>query len=218
MTRAQANLVSVAVALVLLTAAVVVAVGAAGTALDGRAGDPLDRRAATALAERLVDADGPLAVRPNVLPARTLRRDAGWLRDHYPSTRGRDVAVRVGERYEMGAADGGATVRRVVLVATRKRVERRPLFAGRNATVDLPPDTVAATVHVRRNESVTRVAVEDRVAYRNATGLHGDYRVSTREAERLRLDARSPVPPGTVVVTCVVEETRPAVLVVTVDA
>jgi len=66
-TRAQANLPALAIALLLVVASVAAAVGLAGSAFAGADTDPAEDRLAASTADRLVAAGGPLAVRANVL-------------------------------------------------------------------------------------------------------------------------------------------------------
>lgn len=72
--RGQANLLVLAVALVVLTAVAGIGVALADGALESGQRDAMERRAATSLASQLVSADSSTTVRENVLAADTVDR------------------------------------------------------------------------------------------------------------------------------------------------
>ncbi|MFB6146403.1 MAG: hypothetical protein ABEJ08_01790 [Halobacteriaceae archaeon] len=223
--RGQANLLAVTVAVLLVVLAVAGAVTAGAGALAGATGSPLDRRAAATLAERLVS-DALLAVRSNVLTARRLAAlDAERLRDAFPAYRDRAVRVRVDDRtlVSTGSVRDGAAVRRLVLVATRRRVRRRPSVKGGETVVDLPAGTIAAAVRVDAatgNGSVVRIDAAGRTRYLNRSGLGGTHRVRFEPTEptRLAVVATEGVAADAVRVVATVERRQPRTLVVAVDA
>ncbi|WP_336034937.1 DUF7263 family protein [Halobacterium yunchengense] len=220
--RAQANLPALAVALLLVTASVGLAVGLAGGAFAGAAGQPTDGRVAASAADRLVAADGPLSVRANVLSAAAVANASRGLVDRLVPG---DAAVRVALDGEPVAArgdpTGGATMRRLVLVASAERHEVVPSFAGRQA-VTLPRRTANATVTVdtRAGTDLATVRANDRVVLHDPDGLDGAYDVelSRYDTVTLSFDATADLSPGSVTVAYRAETTTKGVLEVTVDA
>lgn len=224
MTRGQANLVSLAVALLLLTTAVGTALVAASGAFADAGRHPEDRRVATSVAARLVAADGPLATRPNVLERAAVENlTSGSLTSAVPVANGRDVRVVLGDRTvgEAGDPDGGVTVRRLVVVASRERAERASPFPA-NDSVRLPEPSPNATVRVAPTANVTvrTVRVNGRVVLHNDSGVRGRFELALPRDSRARLsfDADAPLGPGDVRVTYYPTATRSAVLAVTADA
>lgn len=218
MNRAQANLPALAVALLLVGASVGVAVGLAAGAFAGADADAADARLAGSLSERLVAPDGPLSVRGNVLSRTAVENASGdWL----PA----DVAVHVrldGETVlAQGDPAGGATMRRIVLVAATERRTVDPALTGRDA-VTLPRRTTDATLTLDPppGVSVTAVRANDRVVLRDAGGLEGAYDVTLARYDTVELsfDASSDLGPGSVTVSYRAETTTKAVLEVTADA
>lgn len=219
----QANLPALAVALVVLSAAAGFSLAVADGAFASEARQPADRYAAVAVAERLVSPDGQLAVRPNVLRrSETVGLTAATLDRAYPVARGHDLRVRLGGRthIERGDPAGGATVRRIVLVANRQTVTRRPPLGGGAVTVPRRTDRVRLSIEPPAGTTVETVRANRRVVLRNASGLSGtfDVRVSRFETVRLTFETSGPLPRGSVVLTYYPERTTKAVLAVTVDA
>ncbi|MFB6268665.1 MAG: hypothetical protein ABEH83_01890 [Halobacterium sp.] len=220
--RAQANLPALVVALLLVGGSVGVAIGLAGGAFASASSDRADDRLAASVSERLVAADGPLSVRANVLSAAAVENaDSSLLDGVLPG----DAAVRVtldGETVaSRGDPDGGATVRRVVLVAAPERRELAPAL-GDQATVTLPRRTsnVTLTVDTRASRTVTTVRANDRVVLHDPSGLDGAYDValSRYDTVTLSFDADGDLAEGSVTVAYRAETTTKAVLAVTVDA
>jgi hypothetical protein len=220
--RAQANLLSVAVALLLVTVATVVSLGIAGGALADADRQPADRRTAARLAAELVAPDGGIAARRNVLRERTLAGlDATGLRRLFDAeTGGLRVAVDGRSLVEVGDPQGGATVRRLVLVETL--TPRRVGLAGRGSSVRLPSRAANATVRLAPPAGTTlrTVRVDGRVVLHNRSGLAGNYSIDlpVRERPRLSFAADGPLPGGSVTIGYAAASTRSAVLAVTVDA
>lgn len=223
--RAQTNLVTLAVALLLLTATTAVAMAVADGAIGRADGDPGQRRLAVSLSERLVAADGPLAARANVLNRTAVDRfDGARLRSRFPAARDLDVRVRLDDETLATTGDptGGATVRRVVLVQERRAVTLTPtLSAGNGYATTLPRRTnrVRLRVDPPPGTTVTAVRANDRVALLNRSGLDGTFTVdvSRFETTRLRFEASGPLPRGSVAVTYYPAETTKGVLAVTVE-
>lgn len=220
MTRAQANLPALAIALLLVVASVAAAIGLAGSAFAGANTDPADSRLAASVSERLVAADGPLTVRANVLSRAAVANASANIDGVVPG----DAAVRVtldGESVaERGNPTGGATMRRVVLVADATQRELSPTFDD-TAEVTLPRRTGNATLTFDTGTAnVTTVRANDRVVLRDTGGLDGAYDVDLARYDTVTLafDADGELAPGSVTIAYRVETTTKAVLGVTVDA
>lgn len=218
MTRAQANLPALAVALLLVGASVGLAVGLAGGAFEGADTDPANARLAASVSERLVAPDGPLSVRANVLSAAAVANASDdWL----PEDAG--VAVRLdGEPVvSSGTPAGGATLRRLVLVADAERRTFEPALGDQDA-VTLPRRTSNATFTFdpEPETEITVVRANNRVVLRDPSGLNGTYDVelSRYDTVALSFDANRELRTGSVRVAYRVETTTKAVLEVTVDA
>lgn len=223
--RGQANLPALGVALLVLSAAVGVGLAVADGAFAGATRDPGERRAAVALSERLVSPESPVTRRRNVLNRSAVAAlNATVLRERFPVAADAAVRVRLDGEVVVAAGDatGGTTMRRVVLVAERQRVQVTPAFTGENASVTLPRRTHAATIRVEPPDGTTvrTVRANDRVVLHDPGGLSGRYRVrlSRLETTTLRFDATGGLSEGDVTVTYVPEETTKATLEVTVDA
>lgn len=176
--RGQANLVALAVALVLLTATTAGSVALAGAALADADTDPGTRHAAEALAERLVADDAAHARRANAVEWDAIRSlDASEVDRLAPSARGREVRVRVGDTTLVERGDPeGVTVRRLVRV---ERYERRTTTVNVSAreSVSLPhrTDTVELDVSTEGETTLTTVRANDRIVLRDRRGLSGTY-------------------------------------------
>jgi hypothetical protein len=219
-TRGQANLPALVVALLLVATSVGAALGLASGAFATADTDPADARLATSLSERLVAADGPLTRRANVLSRAAVRNataEADWL------PQDADVRVRLDDSpvVSRGHATGGVSVRRVVLVASDERRRIDPDFAGGNS-VTLPRRTTNATLTLdpAAGTEVTTVRANERVVLHDPLGLDGAYDVSLSRYDTVTLafEANSSLSSGSVTVDYRAETTTKAVLVVTVDA
>jgi hypothetical protein len=221
--RAQANLVALAVALLLLTGATVVAVSAADDALVAADGDPAERRAANAVADGLVAADAQTTDRANVLNAsRVDGLDADALA---PPAAGHAVRVRLdgATLVERGTVRGGTTVRRAVLVVSRPETVRLTVDIDNRSTVrrPIPRGVGRATVDVLPgpNTTIPTVRANDRVVMHADAGLNGERAVALyrHEPTTVRVDgARNAT--GMVVVTYRPPTVEERILEVTVDA
>lgn len=238
--RGQANLVAVAVAVVLLTSVLGASVAIAESVLVGatEARDPADAHAAATLADRLVT-DTPARYPPGVVPNRSVLT-AERVDRLAPVIERRAVRVELGGRtlFERGDLTGGTTVRRAVLVGTPEGGRVAADLTGDDA-VTLPDRTAAATINLRPgpNTTVETVRVNGRVVLHDPAGLSGEATVPTsvRRTTELAFETRragtaatnatdvtTPTGPvtagvgGRVVVTYVTLETEPATLVVTV--
>lgn len=214
--RGQATLVSLAAALVVLTAAVGVALTLADGALVGAERDARERRAAVAVTERLVAPDAPTTRRANVLDAGAVAAlTATDLDDLAPPVKGVAVRVRLDDEtiVERGEPSDGTTFRRIVLVASPTE---RSLTANASEGVTLPRRTARVSLSFG-DATVETVRVNGRVVLHRPDGLRGTLPVTVRRGWTVRLtfDANAT---GTVEVTYVPERTRKAILAVTVDA
>jgi len=224
MSRGQMNLPALAVALLVVTTVAVLGFGMADRAFVAADRDAGERRVAVALSERLVGAETPVTVRPNVLDADEIERlNATRVRALFPVADGRDVRVRIGDRTVAAAGDpdGGTTIRRIVLVEDREPVTLEPDLAAIEPTVTLPRRSPNATVALSppAGTTVEAVRANDRVVLRNASGLAGRFaiRLSAFETTTLSFETDGPLPTGSLEVTYAPAETRKALLAVTVD-
>lgn len=174
--RGQASLVSLAVALVLLTGVTGLGLAVAEGALADADGRPLDRRAAGVAADRIAESDDT-AFRRNVLDESAVRDlSPADVDELAPAVAGRPLRVRLGGETvaARGDPDPGRTASRAVLVADRTTV-RRTVRDPRNETLALPagPSEVRVAVDSANDTSVTAVRAGDRVALYDPAGLDG---------------------------------------------
>jgi hypothetical protein len=218
--RAQANLPALAVALVLLTSTVGLGVALADAAFAGADRDPADRRMADALSDRLVAAESTTTRRANVLTERTLSLSPTALDREFPVARGHAVRLEVGDTtvLERGDPTGGATVRRVVLVAHPQSMTIVPSL-DRNATT-IPRRTGRVTLTITPvDATVETVRANGRVVLHDPSGLNGTYTVPVSRFETVRLgfETDRSLEPGSVELTYYPTRTTKATLAVTVD-
>jgi hypothetical protein len=185
--RAQANLLALAVALALVTAAVGIALTVAGGAFAAADREPLERQAAAALADRLLAAESPLTLPGRArlldpdalgrLDGRTLRKTLAASVSSDAAARERGVRVTLDGQTVAAAGDpaGGTTVRRLVGVAARGPT--RSLADGRAV---LPPGTAAVRVVLNSSSTATvhTLRADGRVVLRDPSGLRGTYAVA----------------------------------------
>ncbi len=223
--RAQANLVALALALLVVSTTAVIGVVVADGAIARADRDPGERRTAVALSERLVDADGPLTARANVLDGAAVDGlDGDRLRELFPVVGDRAVRVRLDDETvaATGDATGGTTVRRVVLVRRQSTASYEPaLSAANNWSTTIPRRTPRATVRIDppAGTTVTTVRANGRVVLHDPAGLDGtfDVRLSRFDTSTLRFDVEGDLPDGSVTVTHYPARTTKALLEVTVD-
>jgi len=221
--RGQSTLVSLAVALLLVTAACGLAVAFAATAFAGVDRGVADERLADALASRTVAADGPLTTRANVLNESEVDGLTGASFERaFPAARGHAVRVSLdGETLvETGDVSDGATVRRVALVAERQSRAYEPSFAAGPVTLPRRTDALDVSLDQPAGVSVTAVTVDGRVVLADPSGLRGDYRVavSPYRAATVDVDANRTLTAGDVRLVAHPVATHKADLVVRVDA
>ncbi|QCJ47436.1 hypothetical protein [Haloprofundus sp. MHR1] len=220
--RGQANLLVLAVALVVLTAVAGIGVSLADGALESGQRDAMERRAATSLASQLVSADSSTTVRDNVLDSDAVESlTPADLELLAPGVASADVRVQIGEStvVERGTPSGGATVRRVVLVAD-ETTENRRVNVSDSDSVTLPRRTTRVDVSVDTGPETTveTVRVNDRVALHSEDGLDGETTLRTSRYETLTLDFDVEGSEAEVALAYYPERTTKAVLTVTVDA
>lgn len=222
--RAQTTLPALGVALVLLTVVTGLSLSMADAAIARADREPDERRLAAAVADRLVAADGPLAVRENVLNRTrldsfnetTLERTVGPTGEYAVSVDLSGSAIA-----RTGTSEGGTRLRRVVLVETRERRTISPnVTAGTGTT--LPRRTAEATVTIDppNGTTVWTVRANDRVVLHDRGGLSGSFEVvlNPYETTRLRFQRAGRLRPGNVTVRYATARSTKGTLEVTVDA
>jgi len=222
--RGQANLLALAVALVVLSGALVVGLAIADGAFVAAEGDATERQLATGTAERLASADGPLATRENVLNASAVESfDAAALRTALPGLADRDVAVTLDDE-PIATTDGGVrgySIERIVLVERTRAVGVDRAFDGTNRSVTLPRRTNRVDVRIdpATNATVTSLRIGDRIVRRNASGLTGNLSVATSRyrTATVSIDADGRLAPDEADLTYYPSRTEKALLEVTVD-
>lgn len=210
-TGAQANLLSLVVALVVLTSVAGVAIIYADGAVRSSERDSIDRTTADAVAHNLVAADSPATVRSKVVDAD--RFDSELVEDVVPS--GIDVRVKLDGStvYEHGTPDDGTTVRRVVLVGERGS---RTIVVN-DSRVDLSRRTPRVTVRIGPDADVKTVRSNDRVVLYDSDGIEGVFDVEIDRYERSSLRFAGDVGNESVEVTSYPLDTTKRTLSVTVD-
>lgn len=219
--RAQANLLSLVVALVLLSTALVASIAVVDAAFTTGERDATERAVAAGASERLVAPDGPIADRENVLnESRIAAFDDEALAEELPAASDRAIAVRLDDEQvaAVGQPDRGTTVRRVVLVEATESVERAPDLPTDRTTVPVRTEQVELTIQPA-NTTVETVRVNDRVVLHDEGGLAGDYEIRTSryETATLAFEGNGTLETGDVQLRYQVTTARKALLAVTVD-
>ncbi|WP_430505239.1 DUF7263 family protein [Haloparvum sp. PAK95] len=212
-TRAQANLLVVAVALVVLTAVTGTAVAMAEGALVTAERDSAERATTVAVAERLVAADSPVTRRTNVLDREAaMSLTAGDLERLVPELAGRAVRVRIGgvAVVDRGDPTGGTTIRRLGLLATTDTWAGTVPAGGESLTVPRRTDRITVTP----SGDVETVRVDGRVVLHDPDGLDRKATVNVSRYDTLAVTAAGE---GNVTVEATPETTEKALIVVTVD-
>jgi hypothetical protein len=211
--RGQANLLALAVSLLVLTMTVGFCLVLIDGAYQSADRDPGERQVAVALAERLVSEESPLTSRSNVLNATRVKMLApSRFNRTYPVASGVDIHVRLGGEtiVKQGDTTGGTTIRRVVLIERRQSVT----LPFRGDMLTLPRRSTRATITIS-DTTVTTVRANDRVVLYDPDGLQGTFEIdlSRYETTTVRIE-----PAGTATVTYYPAQTTKAELVVTIDA
>lgn len=186
--RGQANLASLAVALVALVSATTLGLVVADGALAEADREPLERRAAVAAADRLVNAERTTA-RPNVVLGDAIRSLGGEGLDRLvPPVEGHAVRLRIDDEvlFERGDPTGGTTMSRVVLVA--ERTERsRTIAVDDGTTLTLPRRTDRFDLALDSDSGVETVRLNGRVVLHDPDGVTGRFTVSASRYETATL-------------------------------
>lgn len=222
--RGQANLLALAIALLLLTSALGVGLALADAAFSDGQRDASERSAAVSLSDRLVSSDSPLTSRGNVLDAAAVDdADADAVTAFSPVVDTRPFTVRLDDRriVEQGEPRSGTTISRIVLVENRTETTIEPeLHAATNHSVTLPRRTPTATIEIDppTGTTVETVRAGDRIVFHDPDGLSGTYDVtlSRFETVTLRFESTDSLPTGSVSVTYRPAQTRKATMEVTV--
>lgn len=212
--RGQATLVAFGVALLLVVGTVGVALAVADGAFTAGTRDPTDGRVAASVADRLTAGDTPLTRRSNVANrSRLLGLTAERATELAPPLAGTAFRIRLGNRtvVERGQPDGGATSRRLLLVATETP---RTRTVPATEPVSLPRRTGRIRLGFD-NASVETVRAGAGVLLHDPSGLTGTVTVRTTRLATLRLRFNGT---GTVRVTTYPTQATKRLLVVTVDA
>ncbi len=214
MSRGQANLPALAVALLVVTTSAGLALGFADSAFTSADRDAKERSVAAGVAAELVSADSPTNERANVLNA--TRVDAGTVSELVPEAV--EVRVELDDElvYERGTPDDGTTIRRIVLVADRQTVTFDPDLDRPRVT--LPRRTPAATIEIGAGADVETVRANDRVVLHDPSGIDGVHEVGLSRYETTTFRFEGDVETGEVTITYHPRQTTKAVLAVTVDA
>lgn len=186
--RGQANLLSLAVALVALISATTLGLVVADGALADAERDPLERRAAVATADRLVSA-AATTVRPNVLDLEAMRTVGGnALSELAPPTAGRAVRLRLDDEtlFERGDPASGTTVRRVVLVA-EPTTRTRTVVVDDGSSYTLPRRTTSVDLVFGGDSTVETVRLNGRVVLHDPAGLTGRFTITASRYETATL-------------------------------
>jgi hypothetical protein len=211
--RGQANLLALAVSLLVLTMTVGFCLVLIDGAYQSADRDPGERQVAVALAERLVSEESPLTSRANVINATHVEMltPSRFNRTH-PVVRGVDIRIRLaGETIiKRGDTTGGTTIRRVVLIERRQSVT----LPIRDDALTLPRRSTRATITIP-DSTITTVRANNRVVLYDPDGLQGTFEIdlSRYETTTVRIE-----PAGTATVTYYPAQTTKAELVVTIDA
>lgn len=223
--RGQANLIALAAAVVVLSAALGIALITVSGSLSGATGNPDERVLATGIAERLLATDSPLTRRDGSLNASHIETFGPQdLASILPSTSDARVHVSLGgsELASIGEPRGGTTVTRLVQVVEHRKVIRRPDLSS-NESINSDYVLRAAnhvTISINGSAgSVETVWLDGRLVLHDPDGLDGTFtvRLAAPGQSRLRFEVSQP---GERLVTLatVRREVEFMRLVVTVDA
>jgi hypothetical protein len=219
--RGETGLVSLVVALVVVTSVAVAGVVAADAALADARRTPVERHAAGSTADRLASSSN-LTVREGVFAADVAADLTPALVDRLASLPDdAAVAVRLDGRrlVSVGDPDDGLTVRRALRVAAPRTVERTvPVDDNRTVELDARTERVLVDVEPANDTTVHTVRANGRVALYDPNGTAG---TSTVELSRFEPATLSFHVRGNATASATLRyrtaETRPALLEVTVD-
>lgn len=216
--RGQSNLIAVAIAVLLLTAAIGVALTVASTPFRAADDDVVDRHVAADVAESLLAPASPVTRRAGVLNAAALRTLEVSTLEVVPA----DAAVRI--RFDdrpivaTGPVTGGATVRRLVTVTTWRWHRTEPSL-GNGSVFTVGPTPVLRLGFNTTNATIRTVRVDGRVVLHDPSGIDGPVRLDLPPSSvvTVNVSAAGPVSTGDVWVATPSVTAETGVLVVTVD-
>ena len=234
-TRAQANLLGFAAAVVVVVMVTVAGVALASDALADADRQPAATHAAERLSTHLVAADAAHTRGANVLCAdRTANLTAADLDREVPPTRGRPVSVTLGGEpiVERGGVDGGSVgtdaprsvdsvrvERRVRVERGIERTERIDLTERAGRTLSDHTGRVVVRIDTHRTRTVHTVRADGRVVLHDTAGLSGRYVVRVPDVRPLAVDIGSDGDgPGTVTLSWTATNASVEQLVVNVGA
>lgn len=212
--RGQTNMMSLAIALVLLVGAAGTAIAVANGALAAAERDPAERNAATDLADRLVSLDTPHVRRENVLDREEmLKLDVSDAESMAPDITDRAFRVRLDGQtlLERGEPSGGVRIERLVLLASDDQRSYR-LDLNEDDAVTLPrrADELRMNVTSDNGTTVSAIRINDRIVLHDPNGLDGSASVSVPWTATLRVTVDADGTDATVEVTATPETTAKA--------
>lgn len=190
--RGQANLASLAIALVALVSATTLGLVVADGALANADREPLERRAAVVTADRVVTAPGT-TVRPNVLDWEAMQTVGGRELDTLaPPVEGNAIRLRLDDEilFERDDPTGGTTVQRVVLVA-EQTTRTRTVSVEDGGSHTLPRRTTRIDLVFDGDSTVETVRLNGRVVLHDPDGLRGRFSVGASRYETATLSFAS---------------------------
>ncbi|MES3518487.1 MAG: hypothetical protein PPP58_12575 [Natronomonas sp.] len=207
--RGQANVLGLAVALLLLTTVTGIAVVVADGAFVDADRDATERATASGVADRLVAADSPLTDRRNVIRAERMDR----IDDVVPPDIDARVTVGTEVVYERGAPTDGTTVERVMLLSTSETAVATP----QNGSTTVPRPAETAVVRIDPDATVDTVRARDRIVLHDPSGITERNQIPLFGQEPTEVEFAGAFDDEAVSVTYRTEETEPKRLSVTVD-
>lgn len=212
--RAQANLLALAVSLLVLTTCVGTALVLVDGVFQGADREPRELRIAVTLSDRLTD-DHTLTSRENVINETRIRKLTSARLDRaYPIAREVDIRIRLGNEtiIERGDPTDGTTVRRLVLGERPQPVTR----SFNNGTVIVSNGSSRATVDL--NGSAQTIRVNERVVHHDPNGLDNvEVSLPRTWFTRIRIEPAAPSTDGNPTVTYHPIRTNATELEVTID-
>lgn len=222
--RGQANLIALAAAVLVVSAALGIALIFVSGSLSTATGEPEERVLATGIADRLTASDGPItradgSVNASLVENFTTHRLASILPDANQGA----VRVSLGgeELASIGEPHEGTTVTRLVRVVEHRSVIRRPDLSSNESSDDYVL-RAADHIEISINGSagvLETVWLDGRMVLHDPEGLNGSFTVRLPAPGQSRLQFKV-LQPGNDVVTLktVRRDVRFLRLVVTVDA
>lgn len=193
--RGQANMLSIAVAFLLLTGATGAALGVAHGSLASAERDVTQRALATDLADRLVAPDTDHVHRKNVLDRnKTESLSTDEAESLVSDLENREFRVRIDDStlMQQGNPAGGPTVERLVLLASPE-TRSYQLHLEADEAIALPRRTEAIEFRIESgpNTTVTTIRANDRIVLHAPEGLAGTATVAVpwTATQRITIDA-----------------------------